>query len=329
VGALDHVVSLAYLAPLLALPLSFGTLAWLLRDGHRLRVLDLPNERSLHAAPVPRTGGLGLLAGITAAWLIASPAGSWPAFAGTLVLAGVSFLDDLRGLPVLVRLSAQLAVAVALVVWHADAFPAAAWALAVVLAIAWMCNLYNFMDGIDGLAGGMAVFGFGTYAIAAGLGGAAELAALCAGIVAAALAFLAFNFPPARIFMGDVGSVPLGFLAAALGLLGWERGLWAAWFPVLVFSPFIVDATITLMRRALRGERIWQAHKEHYYQRVVQLGAGHRATALGEYALMLATGASAVGLMTAPAPVQWAGFGAWVLVYAAAMVWIDRLWRNR
>lgn len=322
-------MSLAYLAPPLALALSFGTLAWLLGGSHRLLVLDLPNERSLHAAPVPRTGGLGLLAGIVAAWLIASPAGSWPAFAGALILAGVSFFDDLRGLPVLMRLSVQLAVSVALVAWHWGAFPGAAWAVAAVLAIAWMCNLYNFMDGSDGLAGGMAVFGFGAYAIAAWLGGALELAALCAGIAAAALAFLAFNFPPARIFMGDAGSVTLGFLAAALGLLGWERGLWAAWFPVLVFSPFIVDATVTLLRRAFRGERVWQAHKEHYYQRVVQLGAGHRGTALGEYALMLAAGASALGLLTAPAPVQWAGLGAWVILYGAVMAWIDRLWRSR
>jgi len=321
--------SLAYFAPLLALALSFGTLAWLLGDSHRLLVLDLPNERSLHAAPVPRTGGLGLLAGIVVGWLIAAPPGAWLILAGALVLAGVSFFDDLRGLPVLVRLSVQLAVSGALVAWHWDAFPGAAWAVAAVLAIAWMCNLYNFMDGADGLAGGMAVAGFGAYAIAAGLGGALELAALCAAITASALAFLAFNFPPARIFMGDVGSVPLGFLAAALGLLGWQQGLWPAWFPVLAFSPFVVDTTVTLARRALRGERVWQAHKEHYYQRVVQLGAGHRGTALGEYALMLAAGASALGLMAAPAPVQWAGLGVWVILYAAVMLWIDRLWRSR
>jgi UDP-N-acetylmuramyl pentapeptide phosphotransferase/UDP-N-acetylglucosamine-1-phosphate transferase len=319
---------IAYLAPPIAFTLSLGATVWLLR-GRRLQILDHPNERSLHAAPVPRTGGLGLFAGIVVGWLIAAPPDAWLILAGALVLAGVSFFDDLRGLPVLVRLSIQLAVSVALVAWHWDTFTGAAWAVAAVLAIAWMCNLYNFMDGADGLAGGMAAFGFGAYAIAAGLGGALELAALCAAITASALAFLAYNFPPARIFMGDVGSVPLGFLAAALGMLGWQQGLWPVWFPVLVFSPFVVDATVTLLRRALRGERVWQAHKEHYYQRVVQLGAGHRGTALGEYALMMAAGASALGLMAAPAPLQWAGLGAWVIFYAAVMLWIDHLWRSR
>lgn len=320
--------SLATLAPPIAFALSLGAIAWLLRGG-RLQILDHPNERSLHARPVPRTGGLGLLAGVVAAWPIAAPAGAWPALIGALVLAGVSFLDDLRGLPAIVRLMSQLAVSMALVAWHWEAFPGPAWAIAAALAIAWMCNLYNFMDGADGLAGGMAVAGFGAYAIAAGLGGAMELAALSSAIAASALAFLVFNFPPARIFMGDVGSVPLGFLAGALGLLGWQQALWPAWFPVLAFSPFIVDATVTLLRRALRGERVWQAHREHYYQRVVQLGAGHRGTALGEYALMLAAGTSALGLLTAPAPVQWVGLGAWVVVYAAMMLWIDRLWRSR
>ncbi len=317
-----------YLAPPLAFALSFGAIVWLLRE-RRLQILDHPNERSLHAAPTPRTGGLGLLAGVVAAWPITAPPGTWPALIGALVLAAVSFLDDLRGLPAIVRLMFQLAVSMALVAWHWGAFPGPAWAIVAGLAIAWMCNLYNFMDGADGLAGGMAVAGFGAYAIAAWLGGAMELAALSAAIAASALAFLVFNFPPARIFMGDVGSVPLGFLASALGLLGWQQALWPAWFPVLAFSPFIVDATVTLLRRALRGERVWQAHKEHYYQRVVQLGAGHRGTALGEYALMLAAGASALTLLKAPAPVQWAGVGVWIIVYCAVMLWIDRLWRGQ
>jgi UDP-N-acetylmuramyl pentapeptide phosphotransferase/UDP-N-acetylglucosamine-1-phosphate transferase len=99
---------------------------------------------------------------------------------------------------------------------------------------------------------------------------------VCAGVAAAAAGFLCFNFHPARIFMGDVGSVPLGFTAGALGLVGWRSGAWPLWFPLLVFAPFILDATVTLLRRALRGEKVWQAHRSHYYQRMVQMGLGHR-----------------------------------------------------
>ncbi len=157
------------------------------------------------------------------------------------------------------------------------------------LAIIWMINLYNFMDGSDGLAGGMSIAGFGTYAVAAYGGGLMELSVLAAALAGAAAGFLIWNFHKARIFMGDSGSVPLGFLAAALGLLGWQEGVWPMWFPVLVFSPFIADASVTLVKRYLRGERLSQAHRSHYYQRVLRMGLGHRGTALAAYVLMLAT----------------------------------------
>ena len=104
--------------------------------------------------------------------------------------------------------------------------------------------------------------------------------------------------------MGDAGSIPLGFLAGGFGLAGWQAGVWPAWFPVLVFSPFIVDASVTLMRRALRRQRIWQAHCEHYYQRLVRSGWGHRKTALAGYALMLACGAVAFLGASLPAAAQ-------------------------
>ncbi len=128
----------------------------------------------------------------------------------------------------------------------------AAGALAA-LCIAWMANLYNFMDGSDGLAGGMALIGFSFYGVAAAAAGSTPFALLNFSIAAAAAAFLVFNFHPARIFMGDAGSVPLGFLAAALGILGWLRNDWTWWFPLLVFSPFIIDASVTLARRHLRA----------------------------------------------------------------------------
>src|SRR5258706_12158992 len=165
------------------------------------------------------------------------------------------------------------------------------------LGVAWIANVYNFMDGTDGLAGGMSVIGFGAYAVAAVSQGDASMAALSLALAASALAFLIHNFHPARIFLGDVGSIPLGFLAGALGVIGWNDEAWPLWFPCAVFAPFIADATLTLVRRLIRGERVWQAHREHYYQRMVRSGLGHRGTAYVAYGIMgLCAGAALLGL---------------------------------
>ena len=192
-----------------------------------------------------------------------------------------------------------------------------------------MTNLYNFMDGSDGLAGGMALFGFAAYGLAGWLVGDGILAALAASIAAAAAAFLAFNFPPARVFLGDAGAIPLGFLSATLGLLGWREAYWPIWFPVLVFSPFILDASVTLARRALRGERFWEAHKTHYYQRLVQLGWGHRNTALAEYSLMAACGAVALWALGRPPLDQWLAVGVMAALYSVLAAMVDLAWRRR
>lgn len=290
--------------------------------------MDRPNERSLHARPIPRTGGLAIMAGVVAGCVLV-PSLPWAALLLALTLGLLSFADDLRSLPISVRFAAQLAAAGVFTLLHLAALPHVLWAVPVVLGIVWVSNLYNFMDGSDGLAGGMAVIGFGCLALAAVKGGDLGIATLCAVLAAAALGFLVHNFPPARVFMGDAGSVPLGFLAATLGYLGWGRGLWPAWFPVLVFSPFVVDASVTLVKRALRGERFWQAHKQHYYQRMVQIGLGHTRTALIQYALMLATGASALVALELQERNQWLLVAAWAAGYALLMVLFDVLWRGR
>ena len=196
----------------------------------------------------------------------------------------------------------------------------------VVLAITWMINLYNFMDGSDGLAGGMALFGFAGYAVAAVLANNMQMAVMNTAIVGASLAFLLFNFHPARIFLGDGGSVPLGFLAGAIGLYGWEEGLWPVWFPVLVFSPFIIDASATLLKRLLSGERIWQAHRTHYYQRLIQLGWSHRRTALAEYGLMMAASGTGLMLIGQPLSILLTVLAFWLLSYLAMLWVIDRQW---
>jgi UDP-N-acetylmuramyl pentapeptide phosphotransferase/UDP-N-acetylglucosamine-1-phosphate transferase len=149
---------------------------------------------------------------------------------------------------------------------------------------------------------------------------------LAASVAAAAGAFLLYNFHPARIFLGDVGSIPLGFLAGALGLLGWRNDVWPLWFPLLVFGPFVGDATLTLVKRTVRGERVWRAHREHYYQRMVRMGIGHRTTACLEYAAMGFCAAAALyGRDQAPI-IQAAVFCAASLVLAGGALWVDARW---
>ena len=300
--------------------------AALLLKGFGARALDRPNERSLHQRPVPRTGGIALAAGIGAA-LVFGTGELWLQMTLALALGLVSFLDDVAVLPVLARLAAHLAAA-AVLVWYLLS-PMHPLELALlILAVVWMTNLYNFMDGADGLAGGMAFAGFSAYALAAHLAGQAELAMVCAAVAAAALAFLLFNFHPARLFLGDVGSIPLGFLSAALGITGWRNDAWPLWFPLLVFAPFIGDATVTLLKRALKGERVWHAHRDHYYQRLVRMGFGHRGTALLAYVVMLVCAAGALaGRQLAPGA-QAALFLGIALALGVLAGWIEVRWRR-
>ncbi len=290
------IVNAVIVPPVLALAASSVVIAVLIRTRAASFALDHPNQRSLHATPVPRLGGLGIIAGVAAAWWYVAPSfDPWLPVA-LVILIGISLFDDLQGASVAWRLALHLTSAflatAALLQGHA------AWLILIAtLATTWMINLFNFMDGSDGLAGGMAVSGFGSYGIAALAGGDFSFAAINLSVAAATLGFLWFNFPPARVFMGDAGAIPLGCLAAVFNLAGWLRGDWPLWFGVAVFSPFIVDATVTLVRRLLRGAKIWQAHREHYYQRLVQSGWGHRKTALAEYALMaLCSGVAFAGL---------------------------------
>ncbi|TKB69504.1 MAG: glycosyltransferase family 4 protein [Nitrospira sp.] len=285
--------SLAYMIPLASFALTWVVLTVVIRVWSD-RVLDHPNERSLHQRPVSRMGGIGVAAGIAVSVPFVSPVEWWPLWVGACFLVGISFLDDIIGLPIIGRLLAHFVAAGGAASGLLFDSTGAIVVLLAVMAIVWMTNLYNFMDGMDGLAGGMALFGFGFYAIAGVLSGHLPLAAISAVIAAAAGAFLFFNFHPARIFMGDAGSTLFGFLAACLGLVGWQLGIWTLWFPGLVFSPFIVDATVTLLRRLLRGEKFWRPHREHYYQRLALNGWGHRRTVLAAYGVMALCGGFAL-----------------------------------
>jgi len=309
--------------PFIAAAATYATLCWLLSRADRLP-MDHPNHRSLHEHPIPRIGGVGLFAGaLPALFIVAPPAVSLSA----LGLALLSHLDDRSDLPIATRFGAH-AIAALVLAWFLPDLSFAMKAIVFMICL-WSVNLYNFMDGSDGLAGGMALIGFGAYACAALVHHNIDMVVACAAVASCAASFLRFNFPPARLFMGDTGSVPLGFLAAALGALGTVEGLWPFWFPLLVFSAFWVDASITLTRRMLRGEKFWKPHRMHYYQRLVQMGWGHRKTALAEYVLMLGCAAAALALLAAPSEARAPALLAIAAVYATLAFAVDRRWRQQ
>jgi UDP-N-acetylmuramyl pentapeptide phosphotransferase/UDP-N-acetylglucosamine-1-phosphate transferase len=287
-----------------------------------------PNARSLHDEPVPRVGGLAIWAGFAPSLLLAPL--SWaasPVIVLALAAVGVvSLVDDWRGVAPVSRLLVHVAAA-ALAAFAVRGDASWAWALLLAMpAIIWSANAFNFMDGSDGLAALCAMLGFATYGAAsiADGSGAAYFA-----LAAAVVPFAVMNRPPARIFMGDCGAVPLGFLAALAGIAEWRRGAWPAWFPLLVFLPFLADATATLVQRALRGERVWEAHRSHYYQRVLQMGAGHAGTLRLYGALMAGTGASALVTLALMPALGWPVLAVWCAVLGAFFRRVDYHWRSR
>lgn len=288
--------------------------------------IDAPNQRSLHTALTPRTGGLAIMLGVLVAFVLLGDLWLWIGLVLSLLV--VSLLDDIYQRPASWRFLLQLLIS-SLFVWLLLSSLFWYWQIIAVLSLVWMTNLYNFMDGSDGLAGGMALFGFGAYAIAGYHFGDIQLSLMCACASASCFAFLLFNFNPAKIFMGDSGSIPLGFLAGTIGLYGWQQGTWALWFPILVFSPFIVDATVTLFKRVLRREKVWQAHREHYYQRLVLMGWGHKKTAVVGYSLMLSVAICALFMLTLSNLMIISLLFVWVGVYLVLMVKIDKKWRQQ
>ena len=241
--------------------------------------LDRPNERSLHATPTARGGGIAAVAVVLAAWAVLGPPQILVACAAALLLAAISWIDDLRGVSAALRLPAHAAaVCAGLLALPAepvfqDWLPVTLDRAVAALFWLWFTNLFNFMDGMDGLAGSeAAAVAFGLALLA----GPVE-APLAAAVFGAAVGFLAWNWAPARIFLGDVGSVPLGYLLGFLLLAAAARGHWAG--ALILPSYFLADATITLLRRLFRGAQVWQAHREHFYQRAVQRGLGHAAVA--------------------------------------------------
>lgn len=281
-------------AVMLAVAVSLAALQLLLS---RLRqfALDIPNHRSLHETPVPRTGGWAIVVGVFIALLwapVEMRAGTVSAFA---LLLAVSLADDLRPVSARLRFAVQLG-SVALLL--SDISAGLAWWLIPLLVVGgvWVVNLYNFMDGMDGFAGSMTSIGFTTLAGISLYRGEPELAGICGIVAASSAVFLYYNWPAARIFLGDAGSTTIGLAVFAVSIYGWHQSVFGAAVPLLIFSPFWLDATYTLLRRMANGERWWEAHRQHLYQRSA-LRAGTLKTLKIELIVMLGTSLAAVSVV--------------------------------
>jgi UDP-N-acetylmuramyl pentapeptide phosphotransferase/UDP-N-acetylglucosamine-1-phosphate transferase len=256
--------------PLTALNVSLvavtaAAMSWLLIAVY-VRIMP-PNPRSMHKVPVPAGAGVAIVATAVVLWPLSLGGLSWPhglLLASFVALGALSWLDDWRPLPPAVRLGAQaVAVTVCLAALAPDArvwpaLPVIAERLLAGIAWLWFINLFNFMDGIDGLAGSEALaVTLGYILLAAQIGAAEPLLRLALIIAFAVAGYLAWNWHPAKVFMGDAGSVPLGFALGWLLLDLALRGQWAA--AIILPAYFAADATYTLLKRALRGEKPWQA----------------------------------------------------------------------
>jgi len=305
--------------------LSFALAALLVRRFHAAGIIDEIGDRSSHTQPTPRGGGLGFVVAATVAWIAATlmivgvDARMLLGVAGAgMAVAVIGFLDDLRGVPAIVRLIVHLGAA-ALGVWAVEV-PAPLLACgpigwiglaALVVAVAWFVNAFNFMDGTDGVAATHGIAAAGLIALSLGRAGDEQAAPfmLALGLVASLVGFLPLNWPKARIFMGDVGSGWLGLMVALILVAAWRVEPNVAFAGLAWLSPFVMDPTVCLVRRALRGERVWQAHRSHAFQNLVRR--------LGSHARLL--GVWWAGMLVIYLPLAWlvARFGVWPWLPAA------------
>jgi UDP-N-acetylmuramyl pentapeptide phosphotransferase/UDP-N-acetylglucosamine-1-phosphate transferase len=272
--------------PLLWAVVSCGLTRLVLVLLRRHAVVDTPNDRSNHVTPTPRGGGIAVILTVLLGWWLAPLLVSdrmipfhWQLYLATALLAMFSFADDLKPVPAWQRLCAQvLAVCLVMPLLDTPLFPEflPPWLSYTLMALGWLwfINLFNFMDGIDGITGMQTLYlaaGLAALALATPIHDSYVVYASVVG--AAAVGFLVWNWHPAKLFLGDVGSVPLGFLLGFLLLHAATHGYPV--FALILPLYYVADATLTLLRRAKRGAKLWEAHSEHAYQQAVRSGKSH------------------------------------------------------
>jgi len=257
-----------------------AVMGWALKSG----MITAPGPRQSHLVATPTGAGLGLVFSIilvsSLLWLFWGLPPGWLAgvIPGVLLLAFIGWLDDKYGVSSVIRLLIQLAVSLCLLTCVPLQFSLTELSLflTAIFAIVWLMNLYNFMDGSNGMAGFQGVFAGIVFALLFYLDGQLEMALLALVMAAACLGFLPLNFPVARVFMGDVASVPLGFLIASFSIYGIYTGSVNISIALLIMSVFIVDATLTLLTRVISREQWYTAHAQHVYQRLIAQGWSHQ-----------------------------------------------------
>jgi Fuc2NAc and GlcNAc transferase len=334
-------MTIALLVPLAAMVASCLLTRFVLGYAIRRAILDFPNHRSSHAAPTPRGGGLGIAVPVLAGTAILGLTGFVPfhtaaAVLGGTIVAAVGWMDDtgrLRGRMLARRMLVYLVAAVWGVGWAGGlaglSLGAArlqlGWAGAAIAVIGcvWMVCLFNFMDGIDGISGVEATTAGLWGGVLLWLSGSGGLAVLSLMVGAAAAGFLVWNWAPARIFMGDVGSCLLGFCFAIVALSSERAGAVPLLVWMILLGVFVFDATVTLLRRVVRGERWYEAHRSHAYQRAVQSGWSHRQVSAGVAVTNVALGVLATVAWRSPARLPLCLLAALVLL-TAIYVWVER-----
>jgi UDP-N-acetylmuramyl pentapeptide phosphotransferase/UDP-N-acetylglucosamine-1-phosphate transferase len=292
----------------------------------RRRLLDAPGPRRLHQQPTPRGGGIAIALVLLAAIAWQGQGGD-ALFLGLLVTAAAGLADDLRNLSALPKLMLQILGALPLA-WTWPLAPellgaAGGFSAALVLVLVGV-NFWNFMDGSNGLAASQALL------VGIGLAGLAGLASpvgwLGLVLAAACLGFLPHNLPQARLFLGDVGSLTLGFAVAGLSLWALSRADAGAWPLLLLPSAMLVDAGLTLLGRLLRGQKFWRAHREHLYQRAVAHGWSHARVCAAYFGWTALALALALWLEPMPSAFQAAVAATWLAAGVAVYFWAGRSW---
>lgn len=261
----------------------------------RAEIMDVPNDRSSHGAPTPRGGGVavlfGLITGLAAGWLAGVEPDLW-VLAGLLLFGGLGLADDLRGLDVTFRLATQLIVGLGMAVALVPAGKEWTILVSVPLSAIWLVgftNVFNFMDGINGISGITAIFAGGWYAYVGTRTGDESIIVLSVALLGGAIGFLPWNFPKAEVFLGDVGSYAVGLAIGSLALLTWLDGasLLVAGAPLLIY---LADTIWTLAKRVVSGESWRVAHRMHVYQQLADALGSHGAAALSVTAFLLPIG---------------------------------------